>query len=367
MKKRLKKIIVGMMMLMMPIAFTSCASFTPSKTDDLLAISGIETKTDENGNIIVTIKYNDENKTPLVFTVPKGKDGTNGVSIENITYQQSEDGKFTIVTIYYTDPSIEPTTIKINNGLGVKSIETKENDDGSVTLIFTYSDGSKSDPLIVPKGDPGIGITSIDSTLQEDGSTKLTINFSDGSYTEVTIPAGKKGDDGRGIKSIAATTNDDYYILTITYTDGSPNDTLTFDKPKDGVDGATWLSGDGAPSDSLGRVGDYYFDNKNTAIYLKKENGWVKVVSFFADQTQYTVTFIPGDDAYMPAGWEAPYIVKGITRGSYITSVRPLPIPTKKDYTFKGWCTSEYYNPTTGLFTDLTPVMGNLTLYALWG
>ena len=63
MKKRLKKIIVGMMMLMMPIAFTSCASFTPSKTDDLLAISGIETKTDENGillspsNIMMKIRH----------------------------------------------------------------------------------------------------------------------------------------------------------------------------------------------------------------------------------------------------------------------------------------------------------------------
>lgn len=371
MKKKSKKLFVGLMMVFTPLTLAGCNSFMASKNDDLLAISSVSTKTDEAGDIWVTITYSDESKEPLTFKIPKGNDGVDGISIKNITYTPSEDGKTTKITIYYTDDNKKPDTFSISNGVGVESVRTKENDDGSVTLIFKYTDGTESEPLIVPKGDEGDGIAYIDSAneVNEDGEIRITIYLTNGESYDVLIPSGEKGQDGKGIKTIVSSTNENKYVLTITYTDNT-SETITFDKPQDGKDGATWLNGDEDPNNSLGKNGDYYFNNKKTSIWFKRDGSWSLVVSINADQTTYKVTFNLNDTneepAYMPGNWSFPY-EKTLNKGSYFAGTYgEIPFPTRPSYNFLGWCTSTNYDVTKGLFTDLTPVMADLSLYALW-
>ena len=64
-------------------------------------------------------------------------------------------------------------------------------------------------------------------------------------------------------------------------------------------------------------------------------------------------------------GYESEYFIE---RGDYFsTSVNaPLPSPIRDGYTFDGWYTSAVITPTTGHFTELTPVFGEITLYAKW-
>ena len=54
--------------------------------------------------------------------------------------------------------------------------------------------------------------------------------------------------------------------------DGKPGE--DGDVGEDGTDGATWLTGSGAPSEDLGKVGDLYLDTETTDVYQKGEEGW---------------------------------------------------------------------------------------------
>ena len=57
-----------------------------------------------------------------------------------------------------------------------------------------------------------------------------------------------------------------------------------------------------------------------------------------------------------------------IPHGSYFAAQEgyTIPIPTRNGYDFVGWYTTKTITPTSGKFTDLTPVMADLTLYAIW-
>lgn len=383
--KKAKLFLLGLSLLTCPITLSSCSGFVSS--GDNLVIESITASPDSSGNIVVVITFNDEDRNPVSFVVPKGSDGVDGNGIKEITYSTSEDNEYTIVKVTYTDPNKEPSIFNVKNGekgTSVTGISKFYDDDGNAYYTINFSDGTKSDPIKIEKGpkgdkgDDGKGISEIIQNVNDDGSIDLTIWYTDGiSYTKVSIPAPQKGDTGNGIASMVAITNGDEgkYEITVNYTNRT-SQTLSFDKPKDGVDGKdgnTWLTGSGYPSNSDGKNGDYYFDILNKKIYYKKDAKWVEILSFNVEETRYTVTFnlnANGDDSLQVPGFKPPYSYE-FKRGSYfindeIYHFTSLPYPSRDGFTFSGWCTSPIKTVTSGMFTDLTPIMSDLTLYALW-
>ena len=331
MKKKLSFLLTALLFSLSPISLTSCGFFKTS-TDELLAIKEITSYTNSDGNLVLKITYNDESKTPLVVTIPKGNDGKDAVGIENVsTPVPSEDGKYTKFTITYTDGTY--TDFELPNGVSITGVEEiKDATSGVVTgIIFTYSDGNKSEPISLPrgeKGQDGRGIETITSSLDNDGNTILTIRYSDGTSENFTIPKAEKGEQGEP--------------------------------------GKTWLYGNSEPSDSLGVNGDFYFNTSKTAIYLKVDGSWKLIASFTTDETEHTLTFNPNGVGASVNG-QAIYSVK-IKHGDYfaLNKYGSIPFASRENYTFLGWSATTVMSVTDGYFTNFTPVMGDLTLYAIW-
>ena len=153
-------------------------------------------------------------------------------------------------------------------------------------------------------------------------------------------------------------------ILNISFTDGDST-TVAFKRT------SLWYQGYGKPTDveialTLEDVipGDFYLDLYGKKIYrLSDTSTWVELVDFARANDQFTVTFVPNGSTEEPVN---PFqtSITDIEYGSYLSG--RIPIPTRPGYTFVGWATSAVVTPTTGFFTELTPVTSNLTLYAIW-
>lgn len=138
------------------------------------------------------------------------------------------------VTIAFTEQNVKPVTCTIKAGRSITGYETKKDEEtGDILLTFTYSDGTKSDPVRIPKGDkgdPGRGIKDWKCEKTEIGGQKVTITFSDDTTQEFIL------DPGNGISSITSSINEDgEWELQIYYTNGN-SDTLSFAAQN------TWLS-----------------------------------------------------------------------------------------------------------------------------
>ena len=360
MKNILKGILFSTALLIGASSLSSCGAFFSDPNAGSL-ISQIKTTTLENGNTKVTIIFEDEYKDPVEFIIPRGEDGVSGNGISDITSTPSEDGTHTIVSISFTDEGYSDRTFTVKNGVSLSKVESfVDEETGKYMLKVIFTDGTESEPFEMPRGKDGNGIISYEHEEKEDGSQVLTFKFSQSEDVVVTVPAPS---DGRGIKNIVSSESDEMYILTITYSDDK-EETITFNKPVP----AKWYSGAGEPGFNFGEVGDYYLDTDHNDIWAKEYSGWILKVDFVSDEDTYKITFNLNDSedakARMP-GYESEYFIK---RGDYFsTSVKaPLPSPTRDGYTFDGWYTSAVITPTTGHFTELTPVFGEITLYAKW-
>ena len=361
----MKKRILLFLILLVSICFTltSCGSFFE---EPVKQISEITERVDQEGTKYLVIKYTD--LTKVEFKIPEGIDG-NG--IKEIKTTKNESGDITSVTIYYTDKEMEPITFDVKDGVSISGIITRTDEEtGEVFLVVQFSDNTESTPFLLPKGekgDPGNGFTGFDSETNEDGSQTYNFHFSESEDVVVTIPAPLKGETGRGITSTIGTEEDGLYVLTVNYSDDT-SDRVTFNKPKDPN---AWLSGSVAPDKSLGRNGDYYFDTAHKVIYAKEYGYWMKIVSFDESIQYYIVTFDLNDkldggvEASMPEGSNLSYVVVSNT---YFTDngYDAIPIPSREGYKFMGWYRSKSPNATSGAFTDLTPILSDLTLYAKW-
>ena len=157
---------------------------------------------------------------------------------------------------------------------------------------------------------------------------------------------------------VSRTENDGYYV-DVTYDDGN-TDTLFFERPNQ------WLRGSDTPSDLEGVDGDFFFDTAHKIIYMKYRGSWRNIVSFYESKITYTVEFNLNDAVDASLNGEDLFF---IDKGEYFYSYGyDVPVPTRDGYTFLGWYTVRTSNPdpTMGAFTDLTPVMANITLYAAW-
>ena len=186
--------------------------------------------------------------------------------------------------------------------------------------------------------------------------------MSSGNDIKVEIPAPQKGEDGRGIQSIVSVPDGDNYVMTITFTDGTVQE-LEFARPN------RWFSESAEPTKSDGIDGDLWYDLAHQIIYVKEDGVWNKVINIGEEvNLSYQVRFELNDNnrtpASMPTGSLTTY---SIPAGHYFQATGyTLPIPTRSGYVFEGWYTSKTITAVTGKFTDLTPVLGDLTLYANW-
>lgn len=336
--------------------------------DEPLQIAGITTQVLDDGQTMVVITYTSEEYQPTIFYLPKGEngeDGKDGTGIASFDYKEDNYGNYD-VTIKFTDESVEDVKLKLTNGVSISTISTKKNEEtGETEMTLFYSDGSSSDPIVLPKGDKGEdgrGIASYEQKTNEDGSSVILYTFTDGSEFECKIPAPEKGEDGKGIAAIVSSQTETEYVLIISYTDNSTPQVVRFDKP------SMWLFGTTAPNDiNDGKNGDFYYDTSKNTIYLKKDGTWVAQTDFKDVDTKYTVTFdLNADDAvFLPGfGFDSSYIF--VNGDTFYSTQRSVPIPYRNGYTFVGWYTSENPSVTHGTFTDLTPVISDMTLYAAW-
>ena len=366
----MKKIFKGLLLsflLISSASLTSCFGFG----EEALQINTITTVTLENGDIQVIITYTDEDVKPTTFVVPKGtagEDGKDGNGIKEITYSQSEDKQNTIVNIAFTQQGVNPVDVVVPNGVSVTGIDQSFDEETQLTtLIVNFSDGTKSEPILIPKGekgDAGISVLGIEQFLNDDLSMILTFKMSDGNDVFVNIPAPQKGEDGRGIKDIISIPSGDSYTMVITYDDDTTQE-LEFARPN------RWFSEMAKPTIADGIDGDLWYDTAHQIIYIKQNGRWIETMNFNDTQEEiipYTVTFNLNDTleepANMPTGTFLEYEIN--PNMNFYSSGYEIPIPTREGYEFAGWYTTKLVTNVNGNFTDLTYVMSNMTLYASW-
>lgn len=349
---KLKKLLkLGALLLFIP----TVASCSFVRKDTPLGIDNITHEEDEFGNIVVTITYTDE--TSYSFTIPMGKTGKDGNGIDYIDSSIDPTTGAATITIHYTDTS-ETDTFSVPSSKGIKEIYQELDSSGNTVITFLFSDDTLSDPIVVYKGSTGNGIDSIVPTYNDDGSIDVVITTTDSVETTVSIPA---PNEGNGISSVVSGQTEDQYYLTIYYTEEGRNpDTVYFDIPVV----SKWETVYEKPKDSEGKDGDFAFDIDKDVIYGKINGTWVVVVDFNTDDTIYTVTFdLNASDATRVGGDSQYQIPSGQT---FYSTHKTLPLAVRPNYTFGGWSTSSNHNVTNGLFTDLTPVLCDTILFAVW-
>lgn len=367
--KIFKYIISIIMLVIIGLSLGSCRGFIP---DTSLEIESIKTETLSDGTTRVTISYTDTEIKPVVFDIPKGKDGENGrdgVGITGIRYETMNDGK-TKVYISYSDNTSNPTEIILNEPAHVINIEYKVDPISKNTLVyFHFSNGFVSEPVRVMKGNDGIGIKDIKTTKEEDGSVIVEMLLTNDNNYKFTIPAPLKGDEGNGIKSIMSYEDANYYYLEIAFTHDVPNETFRFTRP---TNPNNWYSGSTDPdkNPNLGNTkdGDYYFDLYHDSIYIMQNGKWELVVGFDSEfNNEHKVTFNLNDSTSAPASMPSNQLSYYVRHGEYFSSCGDeIPVPTRDGYTFTGWTTDKTINPTTSYLTKLTPICDDLTFYAQW-
>ena len=194
-----------------------------------------------------------------------------------------------------------------------------------------------------------------------------TITFTDNTTTTYTISNGKDGKDGIYITDIIGTTTTTEYIVKFVFSDKTTKE-ITLEKPSTNK----WISGSSFPKADVGNDNDYYFDTYHKIIYTKRDGVWTLVISFNDSQETYKVIFNLNDktdggpEASMPDGFDLPYCY--IQRNTYFkqNGYGNIPVPTREGYTFLGWYTTKTIGPTSGVLTDLTPILSDLELYAQW-
>lgn len=364
MNKHLKWFTLSLLCFFSLLFLSGCSSFFGSDSEGV-QIQSISTEVQSDGSTKMIIQYTDEDRKPDEFIIPKGIAGNGIQSI--LTNKNDKDGSTTL-TILFTDETVKPVEFTIQNGVSIVGLEPQiDEETNDVYICVKYSDGTTSEPMLLPKGEKGEDGNSFigyDQTINEDNSVTIYFHFSKSEDVIITIPSPQKGETGKGIQSIVSFETEVEYVLQIQYTDGTSEE-LKFNRPKDANQ---WYNGGTRPSDTLGVNGDYYFDIYHNCIYVKEGGSWTLITDFNGNEQNFSVRFDLNDTtdepAQMPTGAQLAYSIK---RGSYFTTDGySIPIPTRVGYEFKGWYTSKVVTPVTGHFTDLTPIFDNITLYAIW-
>lgn len=346
-----KKLIIYIYIFIFLLVLVGCGGFVEEES------LAIRKEVDSDGKVYIVIDYPDEELEDLRVEIPQG---TDGVGIDQIYQSTSEDGNSTILQFTYTNGK-SPTTISIPNGVSIKDVKYETNADGNVELKLVYTNNKESAAIIIPKGEKGeqgeqgVSIVDIIKNTDEEGNMTIQFLLSNNEKTQaVAIP------NGIGITSIEESFDDKTYYLSIELTNGEIV-TVDFEKPKDPN---TWHTGSSIPDSSLGKDGDFYFDIDDTTIYAKTANKWVTVIQFENNETEYTVKFVKTAEDILDFK-DTEFTIKNGT--TFYSNNFTIPKPYRVGYTFGGWYTTQNPNPyINGMFTDLTIVNCDITLYPYW-
>lgn len=348
------------------LAVFPLASCSLMGTEESLYIESVTAVAQEDGSILVTISFTDDDVKPVTFTVPKGDEGekgAQGVGIASVDSAQSEDGKDLVITVTYTDPDMQPSIWEIPNANSIDGIVSSYDADTGLTTVTVKTSDGEEHAFSVPKGKDGVGIASVEQRVDDNGDYVITITYTDITRpaTEIRLPY-KNGEDGRGIDFLESAYDDENYYIVVHYSD-STEETLTFPMPE--VEpGTKWYCGSGEPYNIRGaEEGDFYFDYTNGVVYMYQSRAWSILFAMADDPTYYTVTF---DVAKNGGHIVQPEIFAPVQQ---VLSGRPLetiPLAEKENAVFDGWYTSSYgrNDPTATKVTDLTPITKSCTLYA---
>ena len=352
-KKKILGFIAGLMMI--PL-INGCNSFFNTGNEN--TGNGIHNITHQlvAEGVEVTIYYDDDSMEPLTFIIPQGTAGVDGNSIDHIELGNDQNNN-PIIIIYYTNPGANPSTVPIPLNKGIDHITPPTFDsDGNTVITVVYTDGTESNPITIYKGDTGISVVDIIKHEQPDGSVELDIVMSDGNNHHVTVPAPNTGN---GIEYIETNENENEYILIVHYTNGDEQ-SVSFNKPN------RWYQVYAKPSSADGNNGDYAFDMVAHVIYAKQNGVWVIVADLNTSDSivTYSVTFdLNGAGATLSRGELAYSIPSGKT---FYSESHIMPEATRQNFDFLGWSTVKEPTAVNGWFTDLTPVVSDMTLYAIW-
>lgn len=369
--KKLYKILCTLALSILMLFVSACTFFG----DETRVISRIYTSpAEDEGGMYIVIEYEGDIE-PDYFFIADPEPGKEGNGIQSITSEKSEDGFFTILTFNYTDITRQPSTIKIPNGTYIAGIVTETDPDTNVvTLTINFSDDTPPISIELQPGRDGKDgrdgdrIKRIEYETDEE-TGDITVRFIYERYNEETeeweeyeleqsivIPQGKNG---RGITRMEInyqTYSDPNNIYFDVYYSDDTRETLTIPRTN------AWYMGKGEPGPSQYNIGDFYFDTENYIIWHKEISGWVKAADFSDySKAEHFVYFYRNDGG---GSYDTYTIPHGDT---FIAAGVSVPLPTWDGYRFLGWYTdADASNPNAGHFTDLTPVLSNLYLYARW-
>ena len=168
------------------------------------------------------------------------------------------------------------------------------NADGDI--VITFSDGATA---TIPKGTVGRGITAI--TRDADTNT-VTITFDDGSDNqEFTLADGVDGKtwfSGSDAPAVSLGLNGDFYLRTSNKNVYKKvNGVWGVEADLSGTDGATWFNGTDAPLIALGINGDFYFRTSNATIWSKALGSWTQLIDITGSVGRDGSTWLSGNGA----------------------------------------------------------------------
>ena len=339
----------------------SCGMVDSIEIESIKSTYNAETKV-----TTITITYLDDIEPPLVLEIPagaQGVEGLQGVGIDRVETKCDANGELEAIVIHFTDPEKEPYTVPMRDGVSINDVAYEKLADGSIKLTFIGDNGEPvGESITFPAGTQ---ISDIESKPREDGSIEVQVF-----YTNQEDPTTFIINSARGVKDIATNLINNQYVITFTYTDDTIQE-VAFDRP------AAWLSGEGAPNPADGIDGDFYFDVANKLIYQKFDGKWGNGTSSDPlvnlnpeEANKYTIKFVIAQDERLDQSiYKTEYSL--LAGESFAAKGWIVPTPTHTDdiYEFAGWYTVDndvVINVNYANFTDLTPVSGNLTLYAHW-
>ena len=155
----------------------------------------------------------------------------------------------------------------------------------AISLISVFAlTGCNGEPIVGPqgpqgetgeRGEDGVSIVSVDLTSSDGLLDIYTITYSDGTTSNFVVTNGKDGEQGiQGIPGedghapVITISSDGYWVV-----DGVKTNTKAQGEP--GKDGTSLLTGNGVPSDGIGKNDDSYIDLSNWNYYVKENDAWV--------------------------------------------------------------------------------------------